>query len=438
MAASSDSNGKSREWAVRAKLAVVGDGKTTIDRAVMLIRGEHLAAVGSERDLKLTPGTEVVDLGDETLLPGFIDTHNHPSLKPIGAVASDYIPSQFYDPDARITARAVHNLRLDLLCGVTTLRCVGELNFIDVVLASDVHHHLVAGPGIIPSGPRLGPTGGHVWIPEWSVDGPENIRRVIKGYVEQGSKLIKIGLLDEEPEKTSYSEAELRAITDESHRLGVPVAAHCTGAWGSSIRACVKTEVDVIEHVTPLNEQIIAEVSRSKTAFSLTPFVYKLGWPQGKDYWDVQDFKARSAKEWMDFNAEAGKAYLKANPKVVTEDRFFGREVFPALEPWMKAVKLAWQAGIPMSVGSDCPHGIFPLNMEFMAECGIPALDAISSGTGMAARVSGIADSTGTLQAGKLADFVSVRGNPLKDITALRDIHLVVRGGIRYDHLSLQ
>jgi imidazolonepropionase-like amidohydrolase len=426
------------EWAVRAERMIIGDGTSPIQDAVLLLRGDRILAAGPGRTVELSPDIPVIDLGKETLLPGFIDTHNHPSLKPIGSKPSDYIPGQFYDPDARLANRAIRNVRADLLAGVTTLRCVGELSFLDVVLAADIENGLVAGPHVLPSGPRLGPSGGHVWIPEWAVDGPDNIRRAIREYVERGSKIIKLGLLDDGAEKTSYSEAELLAAVDESHRLGVPVAAHCTGLWGSSIRHCLKTGVDVIEHVVPLNEQMVEEISHSKTMLSLTPFVYKLDWPQGSEYWHVQDFYARSAKQWIDFNAEAGKAYLEQHPDTMTVNRNYGREVFPALDPWMNAVKLAWQAGIPMAVGSDCPHGTYALNIEFLVECGIPPLDAIGGGTGMAARVSGIDEVTGTLQAGKRADFISVRGNPLDDITALRDIHMVVRSGTRFDHLSFQ
>jgi imidazolonepropionase-like amidohydrolase len=427
-----------REWAVVARRLIVGDGSPPIENAILHIREDRVAAVGDRSKVAISPDVEVMDLGDETLLPGLIDTHNHPSLKPIGFEASDYIPGQFYDPDARVTARALRNMRVDLLSGVTTVRCVGELNFIDVVLSRDVDQGLVAGPHVIPSGPRLAPSGGHVWIPEWSVDGPDNIRRVIKEYVERGSKLIKLGLLDETPEKTSYSDEELLAVVDQAHRLGVQVAAHCTGLWGSSIRHCIKNGVDVIEHVVPLTEQLVEEVARTKTAFSFTPFVYKLNWPQASDYWNVEDHEAKTAKEWIDFNAEAGAAYLEAHPQVMTQDRYFGREVFPALQPWMDSVKKAWQAGIPLAVGSDCPHGTHALNIEFLVECGIPPLDAISAATGAAARVSGIADTAGTLHPGKCADFISVRGNPVKEITALRDMHLIVCGGKRYDHLSFQ
>lgn len=427
-----------REWAVLASRLIVGDGAPPYQDAVLLVRGDRIVMVGRRKEIQLPPNTTVFDLGDETVLPGFIDTHNHPSLKPIGVEASDYIPGQFYDPDSRLTARAIRNVRIDLLSGVTTLRCMGELNFIDVTLASDIEQGLVAGPHIVPSGPQMAPTGGHHWIPEWSVDGAENVRRAIANYVQHGSKVIKICLLDETPETTSYSDEELSAAVDEAHRQGVPIAAHCTGPWGSSIRGCVKTGIDVIEHAVPLNEQIVGEVAASKTTFSLTPFCYKLHWPRRSEYWEFQDSHARSAKEWMDFNAAAGVEYLEANPEVMTKDRYFGREVFPALEPWMNAVKQAWQAGIPMAVGSDAPHGIYPLNIEFLVDCGIPPLDAIGAGTGMAARVIGIGDVTGTLQPGKRADFISVRGNPLQNIRLLRDINLVVRSGIRYDHLSFQ
>jgi imidazolonepropionase-like amidohydrolase len=429
-----DQNG---EWAVRADRIIDGTGAPPISDAVLVVRDGRIKQIGATSTIKLSPQMEVYNYPHETILPGFIDTHNHPTLKPIGAEFKDYM-SQFYDPDARLATRAARNLRVDLLSGVTTIRVVGELNFVDVILAAEVQDGIIVGPNIIPSGPRLGPTGGHVWIPEWCVDKPENIRKTVRDYISKGSRLIKLGLLDESEEKTSYSDEELSAAVEEAHSLGVPVAVHCTGEWGSSILHCLKAGVDAIEHVVPLNRDIIQHLRETDTALSLTPFVYKLAQPQPAPYWHYQDFEAVSAKDWMDYNVTVSEDFLKSNPQIMTKDRYFGREVFPALKPWMDAVREAWEAGITICVGSDAPHGIFPLNVEFLVDCGIPPLAAIAAATGVAARVCRIEDSTGTLTPGKSADFISVRGNPIERIEALRDVNLIVRNGVRYQGLSFQ
>jgi len=426
--------GQQAEWAVKAARLIDGTGVSPIRKGVVAVRGDRIAAVGLESAVEIPPRVPVLDLGDETLLPGFIDTHNHPTLKPIGTDLSYF--NQFYDPQARQTARAVRNLRIDLLSGVTTVRVVSELNFIDVTLAKDIEDGIIPGPWVLPSGPRLAPTGGHLWIPEWAVEGPENIRRTIRNYVSHGSRLIKLGLLDESPDKTSYSEAELSAVVSEAHGLGVPVTAHCTGLWGSSIRLALKAGVDVIEHVVPLNDQVIEQFLKAGAAMSLTPFVYRMAWPQPAEYWHFEDFEARSAKEWIDYNAQLGQVYFKTHPEVITKNQFYGREVFPALEPWMEGVRKAWKAGVPVAVGSDAPHGAFPLNVEFLVDCGIPPLNAIAAATGVAARVRRVDKVTGVLAAGKSADLISVRGNPLDDIKTLRNVHLIARGGQRFDGLS--
>jgi len=426
------------EWAIKAARLVDGTGSAPIANGLLLVRGDRIAAVGSESEVKLPSHVPIYDLGNETVLPGFIDTHTHLTIRPIGHEGtgiSEYV-GQFRDPEALLAARAVRSLRMDLLSGATTVRIVGELNFVDVSLATAVEQGLVPGPRILPSGPRLSPTGGHNWIPEWAVDGPENIRHRIREYVSHGSRLIKIGLLDEGPDQTSYTDEELSAIVTEAHGLSVPVTAHCTGLWGSSIRHAVKAGVDVIEHVVPLNGQIIEEVLKNGTGLSLTPFSYKLPWPQPAQYWHFEDFEAHSAKEWMEYNADRSQNYLKAHPEVMTQNRIFAREVLPALGPWMKAVQQAWKAGVPVAVGSDGPPGVFPLNVEFLVDCGLPALDAIIAATRVAAKISKLEEMTGTLSVGKWADFLSVRGDPLKDIKILRDIHLIVRGGVRFENLS--
>jgi imidazolonepropionase-like amidohydrolase len=424
-----------QQWAVSADLLIDGTGAPPIAHAILVIRNGRIEAVGERNKVELQPGTKVYNYPKETILPGLIDAHNHPTLKPIGLEFKDY-KGQFYDPDARLATRSTRNLRVDLLSGVTTIRVVGELNFVEVILGEEIRNGIILGPKIIPSGPRLGPTGGHVWIKEWSVDRPENIRQTIREYVAKGSRIIKLGLLDENPRDTSYSDEELSAAVEEAHSLGVPVAAHCTGEWGSSILHCLTNGIDVIEHVVPLNKDIIEQVKKTNTAFSLTPFVYKVAQPQPAEYWHYQDFEASSAKDWMDYNMAVSKKFLESNPDIMTKDRYFGREVFPALIPWMAAVREAWEAGITICVGSDAPHGVFALNVEFLVDCGIPPLGAITAATGVAARVCRIDDLTGTLVPGKVADFISVRGNPLDRIEALRDVDLIVKDGILYDNLS--
>ena len=427
--------GTDGDWAIFADQIIDGTGNPAIFDAVLVVSGGLIKDVGKRQDVQVPPHAKVIQCKNETILPGFIDSHNHPTLKPIGAVFADYM-GQFYDPDARLTARSARNLRVDFLSGVTTLRVVGDLNFVDVILAQEVQEGIIPGPNIIPSGPRLGPTGGHLWIKEWAVDGAENIRNTIREYVEKGSQIIKLGLLDEGPSKTSYSPEELSAAVSEAHKLGVPVAAHCTGEYGSSILACLKAGVDAIEHVVPLNTEMIGHFKKTRIHLSLTPFCYKVPQPQPESYWHYQDFKAKSAKEWMEYNVALSAEFLTNNPDVVTKDRHFGREVFPALQPFMTAVKEAWEEGITICVGSDAPHGVFPLNVEFLVDCGIAPLAAIACATGTAARVCRVDHKTGTLIPGKAADFISVRGNPLSQIEALRDINLIVRNGVRYEGLS--
>ena len=191
---------KDQQWAVHADLLIDGTGAPPIDDGILVIRNGRIELVGERNKVALPPGTKVYNFPKETILPGLIDAHNHPTLKPIGAEFKDY-KGQFYDPDARLASRSTRNLRVDLLSGVTTIRVVGELNFVEVILDEEIRNGIILGPKIIPSGPRLGPTGGHVWIKEWSVDQPENIRQAIREYVAKGSRVIKLGLLDENPKR---------------------------------------------------------------------------------------------------------------------------------------------------------------------------------------------------------------------------------------------
>ena len=156
------------------------------------------------------------------------------------------------------------------------------------------------------------------------------------------------------------------------------------------------------------------------------------------------DTGVRNAQAWLEYLSAQIAGYCAAHPRQENEDRPYednepgraSRDIFEGVRNVERQYLHAFEAGLPFSLGSDGIYGAVPLEIEFLVEAGIPPIDAIRSATAVAAKLIGYGDRLGTLEPGKWADVISVDGNPLDDITALRRVRFVMRDGVRYDALS--
>ncbi len=361
-------------------------------------------------------GAAVVDLGDVTLLPGFIDMHVHITMRGGPQWRSDIVA----DTPADTVLRAIPSARKMLMAGFTTVRDLGQLgltkDLTTVSLAQASDAGWIDAPRIVPCGHAISISGGHI-DPEMATKiatglihlGPENgvadgVDEVVKAtryQIKYGAKVIKIaataGVMSTEDSvgAQQLTDAEMKAIVEETSRHGLKVAAHAHGTEG--IIAAVKAGVASIEHGSFLNDEAIRLMKERGTYLVPTT---ALG--------DTID--------------------LASMPPIVRRKADF------ALPAARESVRKAALAGVKIALGTDAPLVPFGENAkEFgaMVDRGLSPLESLRAGTSNAAELLGVSD-RGQLAAGKLADIVAVPGDPLSDIRVTERVVFVMKGGKIY------
>ena len=389
--------------AIKARQVIDGTGRDSIRDGVVLVDGERIAAVGPAAEVAIPREAEVLDLGDQTLLPGLVDAHSHGPLAP----GEGNQPGQWQAPDAALTIRALRHLRRDLRTGVTTMRLMGDKNFNDLVYRRAIEAGEVPGPRLIVSTRAIRASNGHGGsaIP---ADGPDEVRRSARENLRAGADLIKlfvtggVSSLAGSPYAPLYTRAEIEAAVDEAHRAGKPVAAHAHGGPGA--RWCIEAGVDTIEHGALLSREDCELMARRGTWLVMTNAIacHPTGIEQGD----------------------------RGNPQIVAK-------LHQVRDKVAETFRTAREAGVKLTFGTDAMHGLLPFELELFVRFGGSPLEAIVAGTKRAAEACRLDDRVGTLEAGKLADAISVRGDPLQDIRDLTKVGLILKGGVRFDGLSV-
>lgn len=361
-----------------------------VQPAAVLIKGGRIQAVGQAALDGAPPDAEVMDCPGQTLMPGMIDCHNHLSLDP---AQPDYL-LRMQDPTPELTLRAVRGMRVDLMSGVTTSRCLGDKDFIDVHCRKAQADGLLTGPRLIVATRGIRAPHGHGFV-GYPVGGAENIRSAVRENLLAGADFIKIfltgtvrgpkGLLH------TFSEAEVCTLVDEAHRAGAPVATHCVG--GPGLDLALKCGIDVIEHGYYITPKQIEALAASSSWLVLTPGMY-----------------------FCDARLETLHGDLK-EPHLAQRD-----EVARAMEQVL-ASSVRW------AVGTDAMHGGLADELIYLEGFGGKPADLLASVTGKAVELMGLADELGSLEAGKAADLIGVEGDPMTDLSSLKRVSTVVQAG---------
>ena len=381
-----------------------------LSQQLILIEAGKIREVGDERDLEphLSSSAKIIDLSAYTVLPGMIDAHTHLTFDP---ESQGYRGLGISIPrEALIGAR---NARVTLQAGFTTVRNVGAGGYSDLALRDAINAGDVPGPRMVASGPALGITGGHcdnnLLAPQYHffdlgvADGVSAVMAKVRENVKYGSDVIKFcatgGVLSkgDSPEREQYSPEEMHALIQEAHRLGRKTAAHAHGAQG--IKDAVLAGVDSIEHGSFINEEDIQLMKEHGTY--LVPTLYLSDW-----------FLANYQK-------------LGLTEDMVEKARF----VMPAAR---QNVARAFHEGVKVAFGTDAavfPHGLNAHEFAVMVKLGMTPLGAIQAATINAADLLGWSDRVGSLETGRFADLVAVEGDPLKDVTILENVKIVMKGG---------
>jgi imidazolonepropionase-like amidohydrolase len=378
---------------VKAKRALLGPELTPIENAAVVIAGDKVVRVGTAAEAGAEPGAAVTDLGDVTVLPGFVDPHSHFCVDALHSAEENQVAISDYE----LLLRGAQRLRTNLRAGITTMRLLGEKKFQDLHMRNMINAGIIPGPRLLISGPPMTPTNGFADYISELVDGPENIRHITRRNLRAGVDLIKLFISGGGGTKKAmsricyYSPEEIKAAVDEASRVDIPVAAHIHG--GPGILHAITSGVSTIEHAHFVNDEECAAAAKRGTWFVFTLSITHY---PSVDHQRLPEHLAHKKRI---------RALEGAN------------------------VLLARKHGVRYSAGTDAMHGMISYEAEYLTEFGVPEHEAILAITRWGAEVSRVLDTVGTLEAGKYADLVAVKGDPLKNITALRDVTFVMKGG---------
>lgn len=404
--------------ALKAARLIDGSESAPINNAVIIITDNKITSVGPASSTNVPANAKVIDLGDVTLLPGFIDAHTHLIGRVLGDPEGDMSSVKDYESFGAILS--VAHARETLMSGFTSVRNVGASgHFDDMALRKAINEGWVLGPRMQTAGHALGITGGHCdengfkpglltqTVADGVADGPDEIRAAVRYQVKYGADVIKTcatgGVLSEGDAvgTTQYSFEELKALVEESNQLERKVAAHAHGAEG--IKLAVRAGVSSIEHGSFIDEEG-ARLMKERGTF-LVPTI------------SASEAVERAAKNGVLKGLRAEKALA-------------------ASSAMRRGIKLAVANKVRIALGTDAgvvPHGSNAHEFVLMVEWGgMTSMEAILAGTRNAAQLLGWEKNAGTLESGKWADIVAVEGDPLKDIQNTQKVVFVMKNGVIY------
>ena len=403
---------------LKAARLIDGTGAPPINNAVVVVTDNAITAVGPASSVRVPANAKMIDLGDVTLLPGFIDAHTHLIGRVLGDPAGDNAGVRDFESFAAIIS--VEHARSTLMAGFTSVRNVGASGkFDDMALRKAIDEGWTPGPRMMSAGHAIGMRGGHCdengfrpglfdpGIEEGVADGPDQIRAAVRYQIKYGADVIKTcatgGVLSEGDAvgATQYTYEELKAMVDEANKLERKVAAHAHGTEG--IKIAVRAGVSSIEHGSFLDDEG-ARLMKERGTF-LVPTL--------------------SAAEAVERAAKTG--VLKG---------LRAEKALAAAAAARHGIKLAVANKIPIALGTDAgviPHGSNAHEFVLMVQWGgMSNMDSIVAGTLNGARLLGWDKHLGSLTTGKWADIVAVSGDPLTNIENMQKVVFVMKNGVVY------
>jgi imidazolonepropionase-like amidohydrolase len=393
--------------AIDAKGMLDGRGSPLVEPARVVVKGERITASGPAERVPLPEGARRISLGARTLLPGLIDAHVH-----LKGWRSSNPNDILITPHPLAALRAAADCRKLLRAGFTTIRdcggCLGP-HLRDAIAANEI-----PGPRILTAYRGLSQTG-RVKKVTWArditplrqeVDGIDDCRHIVREHIGLGADLIKVSITgrvyapQRDPGQAAYRLEEIRAIVEEAHRMGRRVAAHAQATQG--IKNGILAGVDSIEHGIYLDEEACQWMRERNTALVPTLAYFHRIATLGESL--------------------GSPAYAVDKAKQVVESH-------------LKSFDLAMHMGIRIGMGTDFegsplfPHGENGVEFELMVQGGMGERDVIVAATSTNAAILGIEKKVGTIEPDKLADLIAVPGNPLEEISLLRQVEFVMQGG---------
>ena len=404
---------------LKAKRLIDGSGAQAREDIAVLIADGVIREVGHQDEIVAPPRTEVIDLGDRTIMPGIVDAHMHffglGTDRPFGGLPAD---TEVYR-----ALRVAGEARRMLEAGITAVRCLGS-GHIGPSLRKAINDGHVPGPRMVAAGHFISSTAGtfdHLSVPlEWVkaddllADGVDGVREMVRRRIRQGADVIKVGLSrsgvigdnyqawGEDPydQIASYSMEEMQALAQEAHRNKLKVSAHCIG--DDAVRLALETNVDTIEHgygITDETRRMLVD----KNVMVVSTICQLYFHVQGAETFDYPDW----ARKLFQRHIEAMQSDFEKN----------------------------LTAGVRYALGTDLigypthPQELAAKEFELAVAWGMDPMQAIVAGTKISAEAMSMDHVIGTIGTGKWADVIALSGDPLRDITVLQRVEFVMQGG---------
>ena len=411
-------NKTAKSYVLKAARMFDGKSNALVTPGIVIVTDGKIAGVGSSASAPAD--AETIDLGDATLMPGFIDAHTHLTMM----YSEDYSKAALdglRKPIPEMALDSSVNANITLMAGFTTVRDVGSRDYLDAGLRNAINRGVVPGPRMLVAVHAIGATGGHcdetgyregALGPETGpqvgvVNGPDEARRAVRLAHKYGATIIKTcatgGVLSlaDAVDTPQLTQAELDALVDEAHALRLKTAAHAHGAEGA--KRAIRAGIDSIEHGSFLDEEALDLMKQKGTYYVPTLMA-------------VQGLSEQIQKG----------VPIPPAIKVKAED---------AIAHVHQTFQRAIAKGIKIGLGTDAavyPHGRNAEEFHQMVDLGMKPIDALKAGTSNDADLLGLANKIGTLETGKLADVVAVPGDPLQNVRQTEHVFFVMKEGIIY------
>jgi imidazolonepropionase-like amidohydrolase len=408
----------SKSYVLKAARMFDGKSNTLITPGEVVVTDGKIVGVGASATVPA--GAQVIDLGDATLLPGFIDAHTHLTMM----YREDYTKAMLDSLQETIPEMAIDgiaNARVTLMAGFTTVRDVGSSDFLDVGLRNSINKGNVPGPRMLICVHAIGATGGHCdetgfrsgvfgkeTGPEQGVvNGADQARYAVRLAHKYGATIIKTcatgGVLSlaDSVDTPQLTQAELDALVDEAHALKLKSAAHAHGAEGA--KRAIRAGIDSIEHGSFLDDEALDLMKQHGTYYVPTLMA-----TQGLSEQIARGVPIPPAIR------------VKADLAIASVHQTFQK---------------ALAKNIKIGLGTDAavyPHGRNAEEFHQMVDLGMKPVDALKAGTSSDADLLGLADKIGTLELNKLADVIAVPGDPIQNIRQTEHVFFVMKEGVIY------
>jgi imidazolonepropionase-like amidohydrolase len=409
----------SQAYVLKATRLFDGEHDSLVKPGVVVVIDGKIAATGASA--RAPSGAKVIDLGDATLLPGFMDAHTHLT----GESSDDWKQDKLDRLQKTIAEQAIDatvNARKTLMAGFTTVRDVGASDHLDVGLRNAIRDGNVIGPRMLVATHAIGSTGGHCDSSagfraglfgretdrsEGVANGADQIRYAVRLAHKYGADVIKtcasggVLSLTDDVDTPQLTQEELNALVDEAHALRRKAAAHCHGAEAG--KRAIRAGIDSLEHGTFLDDEAL-DMMKQHGTFLVPTLMAVVG---------EQERIAQG---------------LYFPPPILTKAN-------AARDGIYNTVRKAIAKGVNIGLGTDAavyPHGRNAEEFNEMVKLGMKPIDALKSGTSRDAELLGLKDKLGTLEANKIADIVAVPGDPTEAIRQTEKVFFVMKEGVIY------